>query len=55
MAQVYGMYERALKKNNAMDFDDLLLNTVRLFKKDETVLLKYQDAVYVYQNAGRST
>ncbi len=37
------MYERALKKNNAMDFDDLLLNTVRLFKKDETVLLKYQN------------
>ena len=43
VAQVYGMYERALKKNNAMDFDDLLLNTVRLFKKDETVLLKYQN------------
>lgn len=41
--QVYGRYEKILKKNNAMDFDDLLLNTVRLFEKDEAVLLKYQN------------
>ena len=30
-AKVYDRYEKALKKNNAMDFDDLLLNAVRLF------------------------
>ena len=41
-AQVYAEYEKTLKKNNAMDFDDLLLNAVRLFEKDEAVLLKYQ-------------
>lgn len=42
-AQVYERYEKTLKKNNAMDFDDLLLNAVRLFEKDEAVLLKYQN------------
>lgn len=42
-ARVYGSYENTLKKNNAMDFDDLLLNAVRLFEKDEAVLLKYQN------------
>ena len=41
--QVYREYSRLLKKNNAMDFDDLLLNTVRLFEKDESVLLRYQN------------
>ncbi|MDO4869528.1 MAG: 3'-5' exonuclease [Bacillota bacterium] len=40
--RVYSEYERNLKKNNAMDFDDLLLRTVELFEKDESVLLKYQ-------------
>ena len=40
--QVYSNYEQELKKNNAMDFDDLLLKTVELFEKDEEVLLKYQ-------------
>ena len=40
--QVYEAYDRQLKKNNAMDFDDLLLKTVELFEKDEEVLLKYQ-------------
>ena len=40
---VYKEYDRTLRKNNAMDFDDLLLNTVRLFEMDEAVLLKYQN------------
>ena len=40
--RVYDRYERELKKNNAMDFDDLLLNTVRLFEHDEAVLDQYQ-------------
>ena len=31
-----------LKANNAMDFDDLLLNTVKLFKNNEEVLDKYR-------------
>ncbi|MEG0292084.1 MAG: 3'-5' exonuclease [Anaerovoracaceae bacterium] len=43
ISRVFESYERILKKNNAMDFDDLLLNTVRLFERDEEVLLKYQN------------
>ncbi len=40
---VFQAYEEQLKSNNAMDFDDLLLNTVRLFEQDEAVLMKYQN------------
>ncbi len=43
IATVYDSYEKILKKNNAMDFDDLLLNTVKLFEEDNNVLEKYQD------------
>lgn len=41
--QVYNAYEKLLKKNNSMDFDDLLLNAVLLFRKDESILLEYQN------------
>ncbi len=40
---VYAAYETLLKKNNAMDFDDLLLNAVRVFEQDEFVLREYQE------------
>lgn len=40
--RVYKRYEEVLKKNNAMDFDDLLLNTVRLFRENEETLSKYR-------------
>ncbi len=40
---VFKAYETQLQKNNAMDFDDLLLNTVKLFESDEATLLKYQN------------
>ena len=40
---VYMEYQRALKKNNAMDFDDLLVKTVELFKICPEVLEYYQD------------
>lgn len=43
VATVYDGYEKTLKKNNAMDFDDLLLNTVKLFRKDEEALNHYQE------------
>ncbi len=39
---VYAAYEQLLKKNNAMDFDDLLLNAVKVFEADEAALLEYQ-------------
>lgn len=41
--QAYNSYEKLLKKNNAMDFDDLLLNAVRVFQQDESALLEYQN------------
>ena len=40
--QAYAAYEALLKKNNAMDFDDLLLNAVKVFEQDEAALLEYQ-------------
>ncbi len=40
---VFKLYDERLKKNNAMDFDDLLVNTVKLFESDEATLLKYQN------------
>ncbi len=40
--KVFKEYQRILKKNNAMDFDDLLLNTVRMFDADEAILEKYR-------------
>lgn len=40
---LYAGYENTLKKNNAMDFDDLILRTVQLFEKDEEVLTYYQN------------
>lgn len=40
---VFKAYDEQLAANNAMDFDDLLLNTVKLFEKDEATLLRYQN------------
>ena len=42
-AQVYKEYQQALKKNNALDFDDLIFYTVKLFEADEQVLSHYQE------------
>ena len=42
-AQVYREYQQALKQNNALDFDDLIMKTVELFKLDKEVLVSYQD------------
>ena len=44
-AQVYREYQQALKQNNALDFDDLIMKTVELFKLDKEVLASYQDRV----------
>ena len=42
-AQVYREYQQVLKQNNALDFDDLIMKTVELFKLDKEVLASYQD------------
>ena len=43
VARVYAEYEKELKKSNALDFDDLLLKTVELFKAWPDILESYQD------------
>ena len=43
IAQAYTEYQRSLKKNNAFDFDDLLMKTVELFKAEPEVLTNYQN------------
>lgn len=39
--KIYKVYERLLRENNAMDFDDLLLNTYMLLKDHEDIRQKY--------------
>ena len=41
-AKVYPAYESALKRANALDFDDLLLKPVRLFNQEPKILKTYQ-------------
>ena len=43
VAKIYAAYQKKLEANNAVDFDDLLLLTLRLFKENEEVRNKYQD------------
>ena len=40
--RVYLIYQQKLKNNNAVDFDDLLLLTVKLFEEHEWIKYKYQ-------------
>ncbi len=43
VAQIYEAYEARLRANNAVDFDDLLLLTLRLWQENAEVREKYQD------------
>ena len=43
ISKAYTEYQSALKKNNAFDFDDLIMKTVELFKKNPDVLDSYQE------------
>ena len=59
IAEVFSEYERRLIAANAMDFDDLLSETVRLFRRDPDVLERYQDRfvhllVDEYQDTNRA-
>ncbi len=47
-AEVYPRYQKALKAFNAVDFDDLLMLTVKLFEEQPQVLAAYQQR-FVYQ------
>ncbi len=43
IGEVYEEYEKQLRANNALDFDDLLVKTVQLFQTQKEVLEYYQD------------
>ena len=43
ISKVYNAYQRVLKQNNALDFDDLLMKTVELFQSQPVVLDSYQE------------
>ena len=56
ITQVYTKYEEELAKNNAFDFDDLLLKTFLLFAMHKDVLEKYQDRfLYVHVDEFQDT
>jgi DNA helicase II / ATP-dependent DNA helicase PcrA len=42
VSKIYPMYQAILKENDALDFDDLILQTIKLFQENEQVLKKYQ-------------
>ena len=43
VVEVYEKYEQKLKTNNSVDFDDLLILPIKLFRNNETLLDKYQE------------
>ncbi len=43
VSQIYLSYQKELKENEALDFDDLIMETVRLFRTSRETLEKYQD------------
>jgi DNA helicase-2/ATP-dependent DNA helicase PcrA len=43
IGKIYRLYQKKLKKNNALDFDDLIFKTVELFEKDKVALSYYQN------------
>jgi len=56
---IYQQYQKRLVQSNALDFNDLLFAAVKLFKREPTILEKYQDRyrfilVDEYQDTNRS-
>jgi len=59
VAKIYPIYQKFLKENDALDFDDLILQTVKLFRQNPGILEKYQNRFeYVlideYQDTNRA-
>ena len=59
IGEIYNMYQETLKSNDAMDFDDMIANTVKLFSENPDVLEKYQErfkyiVVDEYQDTNRA-
>ncbi|MBQ7454352.1 MAG: UvrD-helicase domain-containing protein, partial [Selenomonadaceae bacterium] len=43
VAKIYELYQKRLQENNALDFDDLIFTTVKIFRKFPDVLERYQE------------
>ncbi|MBN1878919.1 UvrD-helicase domain-containing protein [bacterium] len=43
VADVYEIYERGLRADHALDFDDLIIKSVMLFRQEPAILEKYQN------------
>ncbi len=43
VSKIYDQYEKRIRSNHAVDFDDIILHTVFIFQKFPEVLAKYQD------------
>ena len=59
IARVYTEYQKRLRQNNALDFDDLIMKTVELFQNYPEILRKYQNRfkyimVDEYQDTNRA-
>jgi len=59
VAKAYRGYQKALRENNAMDFDDLLIHPIRLFQSQPVILQRYQERfqnilVDEYQDTNRA-
>lgn len=59
VAKIYPIYQRELHRNQAMDFDDLIMKTVELFRKNPEILDYYQEkflyiSVDEYQDTNRA-
>lgn len=59
VGKIYPMYQTALLENDALDFDDLILYTIKLFQENEQILKKYQNRLeYIlvdeYQDTNRA-
>lgn len=56
VALLYPLYEKRLKKNSALDFDDLILKALELFDKDPDTREEYQDRfLYVFVDEYQDT
>ncbi|MBP3966807.1 DNA helicase PcrA [Paenibacillus lignilyticus] len=59
VSKVYTAYQKRLKSNNSLDFDDLIMKTIQLFKDEPDVLAFYQNKfryihVDEYQDTNRA-
>jgi DNA helicase II / ATP-dependent DNA helicase PcrA len=59
LAVVFERYENRLRESNALDFDDLLLESVRLLRHDSDVRKRYNERIQYlmideYQDTNRS-